>query len=193
MEATQDTHTHTHAGRPEVAVNLFSAFSHPGPSFLKDPPGAVGSFAAPGDQVKWTVHLWSGMDMSSVILHVFTVGVLSGGNPLWTRGEHANSTQKGPGDSVQDLPPRANSAPCGNRTHDLLAVRQQCKHLSHRATDNRKRYCYVPVLVVRQTFSLIAHHRLWADDHYNRDIAITFPAQLLSFKLQCPYLTGYYN
>src|SRR4029434_2740136 len=37
MEATQDTHTH--AGRPEVAVNLFSAFSHPGPSFLKDPPG----------------------------------------------------------------------------------------------------------------------------------------------------------
>ena len=46
------THTHTHAGRPEVAVNLFSAFSHPGPSFLKDPPGAVGSFAAPGDQVK---------------------------------------------------------------------------------------------------------------------------------------------
>src|SRR4029434_11064100 len=46
------THTNTRAGRPEVAVNLFSAFSHPGPSFLKDPPGAVGRFAAPGDQVK---------------------------------------------------------------------------------------------------------------------------------------------
>src|SRR4029434_5894907 len=45
-------HTHTHADRPEVVVNLFSAFSHPGPSFLKDPPGAMGSFAAPGDQVK---------------------------------------------------------------------------------------------------------------------------------------------
>src|SRR4029434_816314 len=29
----------------------------------------------------------------------FSVGVLSGGNPLWTRGEHANSTQKGLGDS----------------------------------------------------------------------------------------------
>ena len=27
----------------------------------------------------------------------------------------------------------------------------------------------------------IAHHRLRADDHYNRDIAITVPAQILSF------------
>src|SRR4029434_9467086 len=39
--------------------------------------------------------------------------------------------------SGEDLPPRANSAPCGNRTHDLLAVRRQCKQckqLSHRAT-----------------------------------------------------------
>ena len=36
---------------PEIAVNLVSAFSHPGLSFLKDPPGAVGSFSAPGDQV----------------------------------------------------------------------------------------------------------------------------------------------
>src|SRR4029434_870018 len=31
--------------------------------------------------------------------------------------------------SGEDLPPRANSAPCGNRTHDLLAVRRQCKQL----------------------------------------------------------------
>src|SRR4029434_9140799 len=29
--------------------------------------------------------------------------------------------------SGEALPPRANSAPCGNRTHDLLAVRRQCK------------------------------------------------------------------
>ena len=35
----------------------------------------------------------------SVLWHVFSVGVLSGGKPLWTRGEHANSTQNGPGDS----------------------------------------------------------------------------------------------
>src|SRR4029434_8799072 len=26
-------------------------FTYPGPSFLQDPPGAVGSFSAPGDQV----------------------------------------------------------------------------------------------------------------------------------------------
>src|SRR4029434_7146427 len=36
--------------------------------------------------------------------------------------------------SGEELPPRAHSAPCGNRTHALLAVRQQCKQLSHRAT-----------------------------------------------------------
>src|SRR4029434_8466981 len=34
--------------------------------------------------------------------------------------------------SGEDLPPRANSTPSGNRTHDLLAVRRQCKQLSHR-------------------------------------------------------------
>src|SRR4029434_3746870 len=39
----------------------------------------------------------------------------------------------------------------------------------------------------------IAHHCLRANDHYNRDIAITFPAQLLSSKLPSPYLTGCYN
>ncbi|KAF7646958.1 hypothetical protein LDENG_00179600, partial [Lucifuga dentata] len=33
-------------------------------------------------------------------------------DPMRTRGEHANSTQKGP-------------APASNQTHDLLAVRQQ--------------------------------------------------------------------
>src|SRR4029434_6910632 len=46
------THTHTHAcgrGRSEMyPLHL----SHPRLSFLKDPPGAVGSFAAPRDQVK---------------------------------------------------------------------------------------------------------------------------------------------
>ena len=130
------THTHTQVGLRSRWI-YFLLFPHPGPSFLKDPPGAVGSFAAPGDQVKWTVHLWSGMDMCSVILHVFSVGVLSGGNPLWTRGEHANSTQAreiahlSTVHSGEDLPPRANSAPCGNRTYALLAVRRQCKHLSH--------------------------------------------------------------
>ena len=73
--------------------------------------------------------------LHNVILHVFSVGVLTGGNLLWTRGDrkareiaHLSTVH-----SREDLPPRANSAPCGNRTHDLLAVRRQCKQLSHRA------------------------------------------------------------
>src|SRR4029434_7313892 len=41
---------------------------------------------------------------------------------------HLNTVHSG-----EDLPPRANSARCRNRTHDLLAVRRQCKHLSHHA------------------------------------------------------------
>ena len=48
-----------------------------------------------------------------------------------------------------------------------------------------KHYSYVPVAVVRQTFAwsyTVAHHCLRANDHYNRDIAIMFGAQLLSFR-----------
>src|SRR4029434_270467 len=45
--------------------------------------------------------------------------------------------------SGEDLPPRANSVPCGNQTHDLLAVRLQCKQLSHRASDTLHR-CLFP-------------------------------------------------
>ena len=58
MKATQDTRTR----RPEVAVNSRSAFSRPGLSFLQDPPGAVGSFSAPGDQVNRPS--WSGTERS---------------------------------------------------------------------------------------------------------------------------------
>src|SRR4029434_5385697 len=48
----------------------------------------------------------------------FSVGVLSGGNPLSTLGEHANSTQKGPGDSPPEVwggpaPPPETTAPQG--------------------------------------------------------------------------------
>ena len=82
MEATQDTHTHTHTRRPEVAVNLASAFSHPGLSFLQDPrsSGQLLSARGPGEVNRLS---WSGTDEEcSVLLHVFSVGVLSGGNPL---------------------------------------------------------------------------------------------------------------
>ena len=73
------THTHTRTRtrtrRPEVAVNSRSAFSHPGLSFLQDPPGAVGSFSAPGDQVNRPS--WSGTYRSVLFfLHVFLLGFL---------------------------------------------------------------------------------------------------------------------
>src|SRR4029434_9468325 len=54
--------------------------------------------------------------------------------------------------SGEDLPPRANSAPCGNRTHDFLAVRRQCKQctqLSHRATVQQYYYQHIVLLRLR--------------------------------------------
>src|SRR4029434_3951233 len=61
--------THTH--RPEVAVNFWSTISHPGSSLLQDPPGAVGSFSAPGDQVNRPSR--SGTDRSVLFfLHTHT-------------------------------------------------------------------------------------------------------------------------
>src|SRR4029434_2829818 len=93
MEATQDTHTRT--GRPEVAVNLFSAFFRYWTVLPRGPPRSSGQLVSargPSDALGWA-------GKCSVLLHVCTVGVLSGGNPFLTRGEHANSTQKGPGDS----------------------------------------------------------------------------------------------
>src|SRR4029434_5101612 len=95
-------------------------FTHPGPFFLQDPPGAVGSFSAPGDPVNRPPR--SGMDMCE---H---------GTPHRKAREiaHLSTVHSG-----EDFPPRANSTPCENRTHDLLAVRRQCKlckQLSHRAT-----------------------------------------------------------
>src|SRR4029434_1067679 len=76
----------------------------------------------------------------------FYVGVLCGGNPC-EHGENMQTPHRKAREiahpstvhSGEDLPPRANSAPCGNRTHELLAVRRQCKQckqLSHRATRN---------------------------------------------------------
>ena len=71
-----------HTRRPEIAVNLVSAFSHPGLSFLQDPrsSGQLLSARGPGEVNRLS---WSGTDEEcSVLLHVFSVGVLSGGNPL---------------------------------------------------------------------------------------------------------------
>src|SRR4029434_2561495 len=56
MKVTQDTQTHTHAGRPEVAVNLFSAFF---PSRIVLPPGQLLSARGPSEVNRPS---WSGID-----------------------------------------------------------------------------------------------------------------------------------
>ena len=75
--------THTNTRRPEVAVKCtlcISPITHPGPSFLQDPPGAVGSFSAPGDQVNRPSR--SGTDRIVLFfLHVFLLGLLAEETP----------------------------------------------------------------------------------------------------------------
>ena len=88
--------THPRTRRPEVAVNSSSAFN---PSQIVPPPGSSRSSGqllsarGPGEP-SVSVRDWQ---ECSVLFACFSVVVISGGNPLWTRGEHANSTQKGPG------------------------------------------------------------------------------------------------
>src|SRR4029434_1458644 len=72
MEATRTHYTHAGLRSPcSFALSL----THPGSSFLQDPPGAVGSFSAPGDQVNCPSR--SGTDRSVLFfLHVFLLGFL---------------------------------------------------------------------------------------------------------------------
>src|SRR4029434_1065268 len=94
-----NTHTHTHAGRPEVAVNLSSAII---PSWAVLPPGqpgAVGSlYGARGpSQVIMSVLVRDAQESDLFLFFgmFFLLGFLVEETPC----EHANSTQKGPGDS----------------------------------------------------------------------------------------------
>src|SRR4029434_3386826 len=127
--------THTHAGRPEVTVNLFSAFSHAGASFLKDSPGAVCSLKRPGTKVSQLYIFGHGWTCVLLFCMFFLLGSLVEETPC-EHGENMQTPHRkareiahlSPVHSGEDLPPRANCAPCGNRTHDLLAVRRQCKH-----------------------------------------------------------------
>src|SRR4029434_6213778 len=129
------THTHTHAGRgrSEFTLCFYPILDCPS---SRTPQEQWAAFRRPG--TKLSDPSWSGTD-SSVLLHVFLLGFLVEETPCEHGEEHANSTQKGPGNSPpehwrpgENLPPRTKSASCGNRTQDLLAVRQQCKHLSHK-------------------------------------------------------------
>ena len=78
----QDTlHTHTRTRRPEVAVNFCSAFN---PSRIVPPPGSSrssGQLLSARGPIEPSVSVRDGQDCS-VLFACFSVGVLSGGNPL---------------------------------------------------------------------------------------------------------------
>src|SRR4029434_57583 len=63
--------------------------THPGPSFLQDPPGAVGSFSAPGDQVNRPPRSWTDRRVNCSFLHVFLLGFLLEETPC----EHGENMQ----------------------------------------------------------------------------------------------------
>src|SRR4029434_6680542 len=108
--------------------------THLEPSFLQDPPGAVGSFSAPGDQVNRPSRSRTDRRMFCFCMF-FLLGFLLEETPC-EHGENMQTPHR-KAREIAHLPPRANSTPCGNQTHDLLAARRQCKQckqLSHRAT-----------------------------------------------------------
>src|SRR4029434_3800501 len=90
MEATQDTHTHAraHTRRPEVVCEfIFCIYPIPDCPSSRTP-GAVGSFAAPGDHVKRLSR--PGTDRSVLFfLHVFLLGFLVEETPC----EHRENLQ----------------------------------------------------------------------------------------------------
>ena len=99
------THTHTCAGWDDGG-KCSPHLTHPG-VLPQGWPGAVGSqqCGARGPSPSARSCRGQGQDQwASVLLHVFLLcyGVLWG-EPGWARGEHANSTQKGPGTSPDML------------------------------------------------------------------------------------------
>ena len=97
---TRHTHTHAHAGWWKV----FSAFSHPG-ILPQGHPGAVGGqrCGARGPSPSARSWLGQGQDRwASALFACFYCWGSTGGTRV-TRGEHANSTQKGPGTSPDML------------------------------------------------------------------------------------------
>src|SRR4029434_5289793 len=95
---------------------------------LTHPPGAVGSFSAPGDQVNRPSRL--GTDRSVLFfLHVFLLEETpcehgeNMQNPHRKAWEIAHLSTEGLGRTCS---PEPTCAPCGKQTHDLLAVRRQC-------------------------------------------------------------------
>src|SRR4029434_6573066 len=112
----------THAGKPEVAVNLFSAFPHPGLSFLKDPPRKQwAACSARGPSEVNCPSLVRDGHVFCCFACFFLLGFLVEETPCG-HGENMQTPHRKAREiahlstvhSGEDLPPRANSAPCGN-------------------------------------------------------------------------------
>src|SRR4029434_9137384 len=119
---TGHTHTNTRAGRPEVAVNLFSAFFPSWTVLPQGPPRSSGQLCSargpsevnrPSFGQGWTRVLLFGM--------FFLLGFLLEETPC-EHGENMQTPHRKAREiahlstvhSGEDLPSRANSAPCGN-------------------------------------------------------------------------------
>ena len=100
------THTHTHMQLGGVGGMNLLPLSHPG-VLPQGKPGAVGSqqCGARGPSPSAQSCLGQGQDWWASVrfLHVFCCCGVLWGEPRWTRGEHANSRQKGPGTSPDML------------------------------------------------------------------------------------------
>ena len=121
---TRHTHTHAHAGWWKV----LSAFSHPG-ILPQGHPGAVGGqrCSARGPSPSARSWLGQGQDRwASAFFACFLLLGFYGGNPGNT-GRTCKLHTERPGNKPRHV------APCGTWTHNLLAVRQQCYALCHRA------------------------------------------------------------
>ena len=120
------THTHTCRWR---RWKVFSAFI---PSWHHPPPGTARSsgrpaMRRPGTKSKCSVLTWSGSGPTSICSFcMFLLLGFYGGNPGNT-GRTCKLHTERPWNKPRHV------APCGTWTHDLLAVRQQCYALCHRA------------------------------------------------------------
>ena len=127
------SHTHTHATGEICPLPL----THPSCLSSRATRSSGQPLWRPGTKPSAHVQSWSGTGERSVLLHVFMLGFFVE-ETLVNTGRTCKLHTERPGRHTpehwrpgENLPPRTNSAPCGNRTQDLLAVKRQCKHLSH--------------------------------------------------------------
>ena len=93
------THTHTCTCRWDVGGKCSLHLTHPG-VLPQGQPGAVGGQQCGARGPSPSVRSWRGQGQdrrASVLFACFCCYGVLWGEPGWARGEHANSTQKGPG------------------------------------------------------------------------------------------------